>query len=391
MKIIVHKPILNNNISVLGGGVTETLCNNQQPGTLQGTSVTGGTGIPGSYLYQWKSSLDNSVFTSVPTGGTGINYQPPQLTVTTYYKREVTSGACIVTSNGITETILPNITNNIISGNARACYSIVPEVITGATLAGGSGVYKYFWWQSIDGGANWVAASGTNNSSDYQPPALIAAIKYERTVTSGLNNCCTSTSNVFDIGIDPLPVSPVYAGHDTIIYSVDKLYHMKAIAPVLPETGTWALLNNESAKFDDTTKYNTTVRGLSSGKNSFLWTIHRGPCKLKDSVNIVLLEDFVPQGFSPNGDAWNNTFVIEGLNLDDNYVNLSIVNSAGTEVFKTSNSDNQKWTDWDGKNSKGIDLAEGTYYYLLKITSNPSKGGNGQVFKKSGFIVLKRY
>jgi len=166
---------------------------------------------------------------------------------------------------------------------------------------------------------------------------------------------------------------------------------MKAIVPVLTETGIWAVLNNGTSSFDDTTKYNTTVRKLIVGKNSFLWTIHRGPCILKDSVNVVLLEDFVPQGFSPNGDAWNNTFVIEGLNLDDNYVELSIVNSAGTEVFKTSNRDNQKWTDWDGKNSKGIDLAEGTYYYLLKITSNSLKGGNGQVFKKSGFIILKRY
>ena len=56
--------------------------------------------------------------------------------------------------------------------------------------------------------------------------------------------------------------------------------------------------------------------------------MHKGPCKLQDSVNIVLLDDFVPQGFSPNGDAWNNTFVIEGLDLEDNFVDLSIVNGA---------------------------------------------------------------
>jgi gliding motility-associated-like protein len=100
------------------------------------------------------------------------------------------------------------------------------------------------------------------------------------------------------------------------------------------------------------------------------------------------LEDFVPQGFSPNGDAWNNTFKIEGLNLEDQFVDLSVVNGAGSEVFSTSNRDGvENWKYWDGKNSKGIDLPEGTYYYLLKITSK----ANGQVFKKSGFIVLKRY
>jgi CHU_C Type IX secretion signal domain len=388
--VAVHKPILNNNITVSGGGITETRCYNQQPGLILSTGVpTGGTG-PGSYIYQWKSSPDNVAFTSV-SGGTGINYQPPQLTATTYYNRQVTSGACIVNSNTITETVLPSITNNTISGTPKVCYSLVPDVITGGTLAGGSGVYKYFWWQSTDGGTNWIAAAGTNNTPAYQPPALITPTVYERTVTSGLNDCCSSTSNVFDIGIDPLPASQINAGPDTIIYSVEKLYHMKAIAPVLPETGTWKILNNGSGKIADTTKNNTIVRDLTAGKNSFLWTVHRGPCQLKDSVNIVLLEDFVPQGFSPNGDAFNNTFVIEGLNLDDNYVDLDIVNSAGSEVFKTTNRDNQKWTDWDGKNSKGVDLAEGTYYYLLKITPKPSQGVSGAVSRKQGFIILKRY
>jgi gliding motility-associated-like protein len=265
----------------------------------------------------------------------------------------------------------------------------VPDIITGATLSGGSGVYKYYWEQSIDGGANWTAASGTNSSSNYQPPALFAPIKYKRTVKSGANDCCISVSTPLDIGIDPLPVSQVYAGPDTSIYSIEKIYHMKAVNPgLVGETGTWKVLGNGTSSIEDTTSYKTEVSNLSVGKNLFLWTVHKGPCKLKDSVDIELLKDFIPQGFSPNGDDWNNTFVIEGLNQDDNYIDLSIINGAGTEVFKTSNRGNQKWTDWDGKNSKGLDLSEGTYYYMLKITS---KRSNGPVFRKSGFIVLKRY
>jgi hypothetical protein len=384
--IVVHKPILNTNISVTGGGTTETICNDQQPGLLHGSVATGGTGIAGSYLYQWKFSLDNSVFTSVPTGGTGINYQPPQLTATTYYNRQVSSGACIVTSNTLTETVLPPITSNIISGKASVCFSLVPDPVTGETLAGGSGTYKYFWWQSTDGGTNWVAAAGTNNTSTYQPPALITATQYERTITSGLNDCCTSTSNIFSIGIDPLPVSQIYLGPDTIIYSILGNYDLKAIAPDLGETGKWSLLDG-TGKIDDPANNVTTVRDLTFGGNSFIWTVSRGSCILSDTLNIELLKPFYPQGFSPNGDAWNNTFVIEGLNLDDNYVDLSIVNGAGTEVFRTSNRNGQIWTDWDGKNSRGLDLSEGTYYYLLKVTSRSGQASS----KKSGFIILKRY
>ena len=392
IKIIVHKPILNNNISLLAGGVTETICNNQIPGQMQGNAATGGTGLPGDYAYQWKFSTDNSVFNAVSVGGTGITFQPPALTATTYYKRDVISGACNVSSNTVTITVLPLITNNTISGNAKVCYSLVPDILTGATLSGGSGVYKYLWEQSTNGGASWTPAAGTNNSSDYQPPALVVPTIYRRTVKSGANDCCTNISTPLNIGIDPLPVSPVNAGPDTSIYSVEKLYHMKAIDPKLGgETGTWSVLDNGTGSIDDFSSYKTTIRNLSEGKNSFLWTVSNGPCNLKDSVLVELLKDFIPEGFSPNSDAWNNTFVIEGLNLTDQYVDLSIVNGAGTEVFSTSNHNGQtftdSWTDWNGTNLSGLDLPEGTYYYLLNITSM----ANNQVFKRSGFIVLKRY
>jgi gliding motility-associated-like protein len=308
--------------------------------------------------------------------------------VTTYYRRDVISGACSVSSNSIPITVLPLIANNVISGNSRVCYSRVPDIISGAALTGGSGVYTYFWEQSADGGTQWNPATGSNTAATYQAPALFSAIKYRRNVVSGLNDCCSSISNVFDIGIDPLPVSPVNAGRDTMIYSVEKIYHMKALPPLTGERGAWKVLNNGTSSIDDTTNSVTTVRNLVLGNNSFLWTISRGICKLKDSVTIELLKDFIPQGFSPNGDAFNNTFIIEGLNLEDNYVDLSIVNGAGTEVFSTSNRNGQKWADWDGKNSKGLDLSEGTYYYMLKIT--PVKQSS-MVFKKSGFIILKRY
>ena len=385
IKITVNPPILTNTISV-SGVVKDTICNDQQPGIYQGSVVTGGIGI---YIYQWLYSPDNSVFTSVPTAGTGVNYLPPQLTATTYYQRQVTSGACITNSNSITETVLPVITNNIISGNPRVCYTKVPDLITGATLAGGSGTYKYFWRESTDGGTNWAAASGTNASAVYQPPALSVPIKYERTVTSGKNGCCTNISNTFDISIDPLPASTINAGPDALIQSILNNYQMQATKPLSGETGVWKILNNGASVIEDSSSYNTTVDNLSSQSvNSFLWTVSNGLCKLSDSVNIDLLKIIYPQGFSPNGDTHNDTFIIEGLNLVDNDADLIVVNGAGTEVFKNSSRNNETWADWNGKNSSGNDLPEGTYYYMLNITSKKPNGAHSKI---SGFIVLKRY
>lgn len=389
IRVIVHKPILNNTISVLSGGVDQTICNNETPVSLKGSIATGGTNIVGDYAYLWKSSIDNSVFNPVSIGSTGINYAPASLSATTYYKRDVTSGACTVSSNSVTVTVLPLIANNTISGNPKVCNTHVPDIITGASLSGGSGSYTYLWQQSTDG-TNWLSASIPNTTENYQPPALTSPIKYRRIVSSGLNNCCVSTSNEFDIAIDPLPKSPISAGKDDNIYSIEKIYHMQAIDPALigdGETGTWEPLNDGTGVFDDPAKFNTTVRNLSKGNNLFLWTVHLGQCTLSDSVNIYLNEDFIPQGFSPNnGDDINNTFIIEGLDLTDQTVEMTVVNGAGTEVFSTSNRNGQKWANWDGKNSKGLDLPEGTYYYMMKITST-----SGKIFKRKGFIILKRY
>jgi gliding motility-associated-like protein len=98
------------------------------------------------------------------------------------------------------------------------------------------------------------------------------------------------------------------------------------------------------------------------------------------------MRDFIPQGFSPNGDAWNNKFIIEGLNLDTETAELQILNGAGTVVYTTSNRNEQVWADWDGRNDRGNELPEGTYYYLLKVITQTN-----QTIKKSGFVVLKRY
>jgi hypothetical protein len=384
--ITVHAPILNNTVSLVSGGVVQTICNSQVPSPMQGPAVTGGTGI---YNYQWKYSNDNITYNSVPAGGTLVNFGPiDPLTSDTYYKREVKSGACTVLSNDLKIIVLPLISNNVISGNSKVCFTRIPDPITGQTLSGGSGAFTYLWQQSIDGGSNWYSATGTNSNAAYQAPALSYPTSYRRIVTSGLNDCCVSISNTFDIGIDPLPASPLNAGSDTLIFSVEKLYHMKALPPLSGEKGIWKVLFNGTGSIIDSTSYKTIVSNLSVGKNSFLWTLSRGICKLTDTVTVELVKDFFPQGFSPNGDAWNNTFVIEGLNPEDNYLDLSIVNGAGTEVFSTTNRNNQKFEDWDGKNAKGLDLSEGTYYYMLKITP---KSSIGSVYKKSGFIILKRY
>ncbi len=61
----------------------------------------------GSYAYQWQQSTDNITFTDV-VGATNATFDPPIITVTTNYRRKITSGSCAtLTSNTVTITVNP--------------------------------------------------------------------------------------------------------------------------------------------------------------------------------------------------------------------------------------------------------------------------------------------
>ncbi len=392
--INVHKLITNNIISLLSGGVTDTtICSGAVPNLLKGAVPSGGTAIPGDYAYQWSSSPDNTNWTNIPIEGNGSDYQPPALTTTTYYRRRVISGECIDESGVIKINVLPLIFNNTIDGNQTVCRDDVPAPLTqasGSVLSGGAGTgsYSFIWEESTDG-VDWNPASGTNNAStgEYQPSLMTMPMKYRRLVKSGENDCCISTSNTVDIEMDILPPGfMMNAGPDTAIFSFDYIIKMAA-DPVWPGgSGKWTLMEG-TGTFENDTDNLTKITGLSSGLNRFLWTVTIGACKREDMVDVTVYDVFIPEGFSPNNDAYNNIFRISGLDLTNQNAELIIVNGAGTEVYSTSNLGGNVWEDWNGKNSKGIDLPEGTYYYLLQLTSK----GNGRVFKRSGFVLLKRY
>jgi gliding motility-associated-like protein len=128
---------------------------------------------------------------------------------------------------------------------------------------------------------------------------------------------------------------------------------------------------------------------MTLGTNTYKWSVENGSCRLEDLVTIVLSSPVIPEAISPNNDNINDTLILNGLDFDTQTVELTILNGAGTLVYSTSNKNgNNEWENWTGTNSKGIELPEGTYYYLLKVSSGKVPG---LVSKKSGFIILKRY
>ncbi|MFN5428772.1 MAG: PKD-like domain-containing protein, partial [Bacteroidota bacterium] len=202
-QLIVQPPLGNNVIAS-----PQTICSGSSPAVLTGTLPTGGNGS--TYSYQWQRSTTSAGagFSNI-AGANGIDYSPGVLTTTTWYKRTVTSGACLVPpneSNVIQVFVQPPIANNTITLPITAvfCQSGDPEPIIGGTPTGGDLVtYTYQWQQSTtSSSSNFSNISGAT-AKDYDPPLLTTTTWYRRIVNSGT---CVSQSTPGEITIYPYPV-----------------------------------------------------------------------------------------------------------------------------------------------------------------------------------------
>ncbi|XHR93896.1 hypothetical protein ACFJIV_26915 [Mucilaginibacter sp. UC70_90] len=127
-----------------------TFCANGDPAPITGSVPTGGDG---TYSYQWQKSTDNISFTDI-SGAVGKNYDPGVITATTYYRRLVTSGSCIMplAGNTVIVTVETAIAGNNITAPAVTSFCITGDAstITGRNPTGGNGVFKYQWQISTD-------------------------------------------------------------------------------------------------------------------------------------------------------------------------------------------------------------------------------------------------
>ncbi|MBE8720683.1 Ig-like domain-containing protein [Sphingobacterium pedocola] len=81
----------------------------------------------------------------------------------------------------------------------------------------------------------------------------------------------------------------------------------------------------------------------------------------------------IPNVITPNGDGYNDRFVIKGLEGYDK-VSLSIINRWGNEIYFNENYDNT----WGG-----LGLNDGTYYYVLQLVKDGKKESH------KGWVLIK--
>ena len=179
------------------------------------TSTAPAAGGNGMFAYQWESSLDNVTWGPALGAATGETYAPGALSVTTYFRRQVSSGPCIIPpTNVVTIRVAPALDAGTIAADQALCAGATPAPLTStADAAAGAGAVTYQWESSLDN-ATWTALAGATGPA-YAPGALSVTTYFRRRASSG-TACAPATSNVVAITVTPAVVAGSIAADQAI-------------------------------------------------------------------------------------------------------------------------------------------------------------------------------
>ncbi len=195
-------------ISYSGGA----LCYGADPAQITG----GGSPTAGYSRLEWFSSTDGSTWNAIP-GSNSINYNPPALTQTTYFRRTLyrTVSGTSCSANTASVTIL---VGSEIQGGSLANQTVnsggdpgTLTVSSGSELSG----LTYQWYSSTDGGTTPVTIS-TATATTYAPGALTQTTSYKRVTFKTENGKqCQAETNWATITVNTVTAGSI-SGSDTI-------------------------------------------------------------------------------------------------------------------------------------------------------------------------------
>ena len=205
---------------------------------------------------------------------------------------------------------------------------------------------------------NIVRTDGTGLNSGDQFPVGITTLSY--LVTDASNNQATC-----DVNVEVYTPPTANAGEDVSTRDIEPIQLLAS--------------STNAASFRWTPAFSVSIdtveQPLVNPQTTTTYTMEvTSPegCVVTDevevTVNIVNKLDATTL-FSPNGDGMNDTWVVNKPDLISG-CKLIIVNRNGTEVYSTSNYNNE----WDGT-INGTQLPEGTYYYVFDCPDGRSLNG----------------
>jgi gliding motility-associated-like protein len=265
------------------------------------------------------------------------------------------------------------------TGQARAVVYDVPVADAGSDDDICDNTYTLRATKSITGSSgNWTA-NGATFSDPSDPQSQVTADQYgTNTLTwTETNWHCTDDDQV-NIHFYEQPQNPD-AGTDLTL-NFTYTTQLQANTPSVG-SGKWTIVTG-SGSFSNDTLPDATVIELDNS-NTLQWTIHNGNCpEVSDRVNILVSPLVIPKGFTPNGDTKNDVFDLGAVNAEK--IRIKIYNSAGIPVFESD--DYGEGNLWDGRNMNGVEVPEGTYFYVADIKI----AGRAKEFQFRSFVEILR-
>ena len=344
--ITIFKPAIGGTLS--GGG---TYCLQATSGTL---TLSGDTN---TVLYWQYSTNNGNSWTQIANTTNSYNYS--NITQNTVYSVVVQNEpSCPNDTSDYAYIYIDQSSNGGVlnSSDTIACSDGNNGTIS---LSGEFGSIS--GWMYSENGTSWNSLNDSSTSYDYSD--LVTSTSYIVIVKNGV--CPTDTSNSVTINVYTPEI--VSAGQDQTIEN-----HASV---TLNGTGNGTVIWSPETGLDDPTSLTPTTTPDQTTSYIITSTDSHG-CISVDSVTITV--NFpIPSAITPNNDGVNDYFLIDNIeNLPNN--SLVIYNRQGNIVYKKSPYDNS----WNGKNTKGQDLSDGIYYYLIDF------GDGSEVI--NGYVLVKR-
>ncbi|MEO6884406.1 MAG: gliding motility-associated C-terminal domain-containing protein [Bacteroidia bacterium] len=225
---------------------------------------------------------------------------------------------------------------------------------------------SYTW--TTPGGTTIVSGQGTDSLivNWGNTPGTI-------TVISNSNTGCSSSPASCTVSLNPKPD----AGFDTISSGTyNNLYAFNDTSKGGVTSWAWLFGDGSSS-----TSQNPTHNYPGAGIYPVTEVVTNAfGCKDTITYDVKVNEGIIiPNVFTPNGDGKNDEFYIPNSGMKQ--FSIDIFNRWGVKVFSSTASDIR----WDGRSTAGVNMSDGTYYYILKAVST-----SGKDYNVNGFVTLIR-
>jgi gliding motility-associated-like protein len=269
--------------------------------------------------------------------------------------------------------------------------SCLGESITFTVAATGTTNLTYQWQFSTDG---IVFTDLIDNDNYANTTTATLSVNTTNNIGAGHYRCqingdlsLASFTNDITLAINALPSAPIASNQSSCLEAsvtlsasggTDGAYRWYTEATAGSNISGEVNSNYTTTILDETSIYYVSLINSLCESNRTPITITIGGSACVGSGELV-----VYNGISPNGDLYNEKWIIENIELstETRENKVSIYNRWGSQVFEVADYNNDTNV-FKGLNQNGGELPSGTYYYKIEFTNGQSS--------KTGYLVLKR-